>query len=126
MRLLFGLVLASLASARLGAQPAAPAGASTCDIRQFGAVGDGKHLDSPAIQQAIQTAAQAGGGTVRVPAGTYLCGSIHLLDNIHLLLGAGAIILAAPQSLDAYDPTEAWNTVAYEDGGHVDYRPRQN
>jgi polygalacturonase len=115
MRLLCGLVLASLAYSSLAAQ----AGATACNVRQFGAAGDGKHLDSPAIQQAIQSAGQAGGGTVLVPAGTYLCGSIHLLSNIHLLLDAGAIILAAPQSLAAYDPTEDWHTVAYEDGGHV-------
>jgi polygalacturonase len=119
MKLLFGLALACLAHSSLAAQPAPLAGTSVCDVRQFGAVGDSKHLDSPAIQQAIESTAKAGGGTVWVPPGTYLCGSMHLLSNIHLLLDAGAIILAAPQSLDAYDPTEAWNTIAYEDGGHV-------
>ena len=41
-------------------------------------------LDSPAIDRAIQAAAAAGGGTVFIPAGTYLSGSIHLTNNIHL------------------------------------------
>jgi hypothetical protein len=40
------------------------------NVRDFGAVGDGRTLDSPALNQAIQAAARAGGGTVFVPAGT--------------------------------------------------------
>ena len=44
-----------------------------------------------------------GGGTVLVPAGVYLCGSIHLQSNIHLVIDAGATILGAPQNLNAYD-----------------------
>src|SRR5208283_2528993 len=74
---------------------------------------------SPAIDTAIQAASAAGGGTVFVPAGTYLCGSIHLTNNIHLYLDAGVVILGAPQAMNAYDPTEAWSGQAYEDGGHV-------
>jgi polygalacturonase len=81
-------------------------------------VGDGKHLDSPAINQAIDSAARAGGGTVILPAGTYLSGSIHLKSNIHLLIDAGATILGAPQSLKAYDETEPFPGIAFQDGGH--------
>ena len=73
------------------------------NVRDFGAVGDGTNLDSPAIDKAITAAAAAGGGTVLVPAGTYLSGSIHLQSNIHLLIDAGATILGAPQNLNAYD-----------------------
>jgi polygalacturonase len=89
------------------------------NIRSFGAVGDGTNLDSPAINRTIQAASEAGGGTVFVPAGTYLCGSIHLTSNIHLYLDAGAVILGAPQAMNAYDPTEAWRDQAYQDGGHT-------
>ena len=53
-----------------------------------------------------------------VPAGTYLSGSIHLQSNIHLLIDAGATILGAPQDLNAYDETEPFPGVAYQDGGH--------
>ena len=88
------------------------------NVRDAGAVGDGKHLDSGAINQAIKAAAAAGGGTVLVPAGRYLCGSIHLMSNIHLLLDAGATIVGAPQSMNAYDETEAWTNNPYQDGGH--------
>ncbi len=74
------------------------------NVRAFGAVGDGQTLDSPAINKAIDACAAAGGGTVLFPAGTYLCGSIHLKSNIHLLIDAGATILGAPQAMNAYDP----------------------
>src|SRR5262250_449643 len=52
--------------------------AADFNIRDYGATGDGKTLDSPAINRAITAAATAGGGTVRLPAGTYLCYSIRL------------------------------------------------
>jgi polygalacturonase len=89
------------------------------NVRDFGAVGDGNNLDSPAIDRAIEAAAKAGGGTVHVPAGTYLSGSIHFKSNIHLLIDTGATILGAPQSLNAYDETEAFPGIAYQDGGHT-------
>jgi len=88
------------------------------NVREFGAVGDGKNLDSPAINKTIDAAAAAGGGTVLVLAGTYLSGSIHLQSNIHLLIDAGATILGAPQKLNAYDETEPYTFGGYQDGGH--------
>jgi polygalacturonase len=98
---------------------AAPDDKTVFDVRSYGTVGDGTNLDSPAINQAILAASAAGGGTVLVPAGTYLCGSIHLTNNIHLYLDAGAVLLGAPQAMNAYDPTEAWQGQAYQDGGHT-------
>jgi polygalacturonase len=89
------------------------------NVRDYGAVGDGKNLDSPAINQAIDAAAAAGGGTVLVPAGTYLSGSIRLKSNIHLLIDAGATILGAPQKMNAYDAEEEFASPAYQDGGHT-------
>ncbi|HET7625011.1 MAG TPA: glycosyl hydrolase family 28-related protein, partial [Verrucomicrobiae bacterium] len=88
------------------------------NVRNFGATGDGKTLDSPALNKAIEACAEAGGGTVLVPAGTYLCGSIHLQSNIHLLIDAGATILGAPQNMNAYDETEPYTFGGYQDGGH--------
>ena len=88
------------------------------NVRRYGATGNGTNLDSPAINQAIDACAQAGGGTVYFPAGTYLSGSIHLKDNIHLLIDAGATILGAPQKMNAYDETEPWTNNPYQDGGH--------
>jgi polygalacturonase len=92
------------------------------NVRNYGAAGDGKNLDSPAIDKAIQAAADAGGGTVYLPSGTYLSGTIHLLSNIHLLIDIGATIKAAPQNMNAYDEPEHWEGVAYQDGGHTYFR----
>jgi polygalacturonase len=89
------------------------------NVRTYGAVGDGKSLDSPAINRTIDACSQAGGGTVYFPAGTYLSGSIHLKSNINLFLDAGAIILGAPQEMSAYDPPEPFDGKAYQDGGHT-------
>jgi polygalacturonase len=94
------------------------AGNNFFNVRDFGAVGDGKNLDSPAINKTIAAAVAAGGGTVLVPAGTYLSGSIHLQSNIHLLIDGGATILGAPQDMNAYDETEPFQGIAYQDGGH--------
>ncbi|HEU5124741.1 MAG TPA: glycoside hydrolase family 28 protein [Verrucomicrobiae bacterium] len=89
------------------------------NVRDFGAAGDGSALDSPAINKAIEACAAAGGGTVWIPGGTYLSGSIRLTNNLNLHLDAGAILLAAPAKLNAYDPTESWEVQAYQDGGHT-------
>ncbi len=94
------------------------ASSNTFNVKDFGATGDGTELDSPAINKAIEAAAAAGGGTVLVPAGTYLSGSIHLKSNIHLVIDAGAVILGAPQNLNAYDETEPYSLGGYQDGGH--------
>jgi polygalacturonase len=110
----FLAVLCSCAS-----QKSKPVKPDRFNVREFGARGDGKTLDSPAIDKAIRACAQAGGGTVFIPAGAYLCGSIHLTNNLHLYLDAGATIIAAPQKLQAYDPTEPWEGTAYQDGGHT-------
>jgi polygalacturonase len=100
---------------------AAPAGQNLnfFNVRDFGATGNGTNLDSPAINQAITACAQAGGGTVYFPAGTYLSGSINLRSNIHLLIDAGATILGAPQNLNAYDAAEPFAGKAYQDTGHT-------
>jgi len=73
--------------------PAAGAGV-VFDVRTFGATGDGKTIDSPAINRAIQ-AASGKGGVVYVPAGTYACYSLRLASSVTLYVDAGATILAA-------------------------------
>jgi polygalacturonase len=94
--------------------------AKVYDVRAFGAKGDGKNLDSPAINKAIEAAAAAGGGTVSFPAGTYLSVSIRLRSNITLQLEHGATILAAdpiPGKI-AYDLPEPNEWDMYQDFGH--------
>ncbi len=95
---------------------------SIYDVRSFGAKGDGKTIDSPAINRAIEAAANAGGGTVLFPAGTYNSFSIHLKSNIALQIMQGATILAADTPADrsdGYDSAESndpWEH--YQDYGH--------
>jgi polygalacturonase len=92
------------------------------NVRQFGAIGDGKTIDTPAINRAIEVASHHGGGTVRIPPGTYLCYSIRLHSHITLHLDSGAVILAAGDpdkgTDEHYDPPEPNVFDPYEDFGH--------
>ncbi len=65
------------------------------NVTSFGAKGDGKTLNTKAIQNAIDECANNGGGTVVVPAGTYLTGTIVMKDNVTLELQAGSKILGS-------------------------------
>ena len=75
------------------------------DVQRFGASGDGLVLDTEAAQKAIDACAEAGGGTVLFPPGTYLCGSMHLRSGVLLYLEHGATILGSKRKQD-YDPYE--------------------
>jgi polygalacturonase len=89
-------------------------------VKSYGATGDGKTLDTAAINKTIDTAAAAGGGTVYFPAGNYLSVSIHLKSNIALYLDQGATIVAANTSNDMkYDLPEPNQWEAYQDFGHT-------
>jgi polygalacturonase len=98
------------------------------DVRTFGATGDGKTIDSPAINKAIEAAAAAGGGTVFFPGGNYLSFSIRLKSHVDLYLSQGCAIIAADSpkpgettgymggTYDAAEPKTAYD--AYQDYGH--------
>jgi len=62
------------------------------DITKFGAVGDGKTLNTESIAKAIATSNKAGGGRVIVPQGDFLTGAIHLKSNVNLHILAGGTI----------------------------------
>jgi polygalacturonase len=94
------------------------------NIKDFRAKGDGKTLDTDAINKAIETAANNGGGTVYFPAGAYLSFSIHLKSNITLYLDNGSTILAADPAVhkgkyDSFEPNE-WDK--YQDFGHSHWK----
>jgi polygalacturonase len=96
--------------------------AAPFDVKTFGATGDGKTLDTAAINKAIDAAAAAGGGTVEFPAGNYLTFSIHLKSHVALNLRLGATIVAAEPPADlssGYDAPEPNPIIDYyEDFGH--------
>lgn len=75
----------------------------------FGAVGDGKTLNTEAIQKAIDAAAEKGGGKVEFPAGTYLSGALFLKSNVELHLAEGVVIQAIQD--DQHFP-DKWTRVA--------------
>ncbi len=89
----------------LGAVAWAGSGPVGFNVRDHGARGDGKAKDTAGVQKAIDACAERGGGTVLLPAGTYLCGSIHLRSNVTLRLEAGATILGSQDATD-YDKIE--------------------
>ena len=95
------LALASPARAGAWVTPALPViPDGIFNVTNYGALGDGVATNTAAIQAAINAAGAAGGGIVEVPAGVFLCGPIHLLDQINLRLDAGAILRMLP--LDKY------------------------
>src|SRR5689334_14439311 len=74
--------------------------ADALDVRDFGALGDGRTHGTRAIQRAIDAAHRAGGGTVRLPAGDWLSGSLRLRSRVTLELGTGAVLVASPDDAD--------------------------
>jgi polygalacturonase len=101
---------------------------TTFNVRTYGATGDGKTIDTPAINRAIEAVAAAGGGVLVFPAGTYLCFTIHLRSKVDLYLSQGCTILAADSpkpgestgygggTYDAAEPNTPWD--AFQDYGH--------
>jgi polygalacturonase len=129
----FGMAAAAIPAVSFAAtaQEAVTASAApqaVFDVRKYGATGDGKTVDTKAVNSAIEAAAAVGGGVVVFPAGTYLCFSIRLKSQVHLHLEQGSTIVAADSPLpgqetgynggvyDAAEPNTAWD--AYQDYGH--------
>lgn len=94
------------------------------NVKSYGARGDGKTLDTNAINKTIEAAAKNGGGTVFFPAGTYLSFSIHLQSNITIYLDNGATLLAADPATDKgkYDSFEPNEFDMYQDFGHSHWK----
>jgi Glycosyl hydrolases family 28 len=72
----------------------------TFNVKKYGAVGDGVKMETPALQAAIDAAAKEGGGTVVLPAGKYLSGSIYLKSHVTLQLDEGATLLGSTSRMD--------------------------
>jgi polygalacturonase len=77
-----------------------------CDVHKFGASGDGATKDTAAIQKAIDSCAEQGGGTVQFSPGTYLSAPIVLKSNITLQLDKGATLMGSPDHADYPAKTE--------------------
>ncbi|MEM1136820.1 MAG: glycosyl hydrolase family 28 protein [Bacteroidota bacterium] len=79
------------------------------NIVKYGAVGDGKTLNTKSIQQAIDAAFEAGGGTVIIPPGKYVSGTIFLKDNVTLRVEGGATLFGSPNIEDYTEMTWGHN-----------------
>jgi hypothetical protein len=90
---------ASLSSGWLAAEPAPagsdPLGTRTYNIFDFGAKGDGKTLDTQALQAAIDACHKDQGGTVLVPAGVFVIGTVEMKSHVTLHIAAGGKLLGS-------------------------------
>ncbi|MEA2735465.1 MAG: hypothetical protein QOE14_1916 [Humisphaera sp.] len=100
----------ALAATALATWPSDAAGAATApigdgggavvgavyDVRKFGAKGDGVALDTAAVQAAIDQCYKDRGGTVVVPAGDFLCGTLELKSYVTLHLAQHGKIVGSP------------------------------
>jgi hypothetical protein len=87
---------------------------TTYNIDDFGAVSDGKTINTEAIQKAIDNCYENGGSTVYIPSGIYLTGTVHLKSNINLYLERGATLKGSPD-LEDYENYKrvGFDTVQY-------------
>jgi hypothetical protein len=125
--LAIGAAAISIGRTALAEAPETPSDA-TFNVRTYGTAGDGRTLDTPAVNRAIEAVAAVGGGTLIFPAGTYVCFTIHLKSNVDIFLSRGCTILAADSpkpgettgynggTYDPAGPAQPWE--AYQDYGH--------
>lgn len=103
MKIAVGVRLAAVGAAILAGMASVPAMAAgkVCDVKTYGAKGDGTTKDTIAVQKAIdECTAGKGGGTVEVPAGTYVIAPIVLKSNMTLHLAKDATLLGSPDMTD--------------------------
>ena len=70
------------------------------NIQDFGAKGDGKTLNTSAIQSAIDACHKDKGGTVLIPAGDFIAGTLELKSNVTLHIAAAGKLLGSPKRKD--------------------------
>jgi hypothetical protein len=93
------------------ATPYVSIGSVVHNVRNYGAMGNGATDDTRAIQAAIN-ALPSTGGTIYVPAGTYMINAltgISLRSHTRLQLASGALLKAIPNSAERYWVVKAWN-----------------
>jgi len=81
------------------------------EVRKFGAKGDGKTLDTAAIQEALDRCGRACGGVVRFAPGTYLSQPIEIRSKTTLLLEEGAVLKATDDPKDYLPADVSWEDI---------------
>lgn len=84
------------------------------DITSLGAINDGKTLNTKAIQAAIDSVYEAGGGQVLIPEGRFLSGTIVLKTDVELHLAQNAVLLGSTDPKD-YQKLNRWKGLVMAD-----------
>ncbi len=97
------------------------------DITDFGAVGNGSTMNTIAIQSAIDSCHNAGGGIVRAAGGNFLTATVFLKSNVTIQIDSGATITGSPNTIDypdvipqirSYTDNYTQRSVFYAEGQH--------
>lgn len=95
------------------------------DVRDHGAKADGEKLCTEAIQNAVDKCAASGGGTVYLPPGKWLSGTVYLGDHVTLRLDSGSILLGSRDPKDyahRHGDFSSWSLIAGKGLEHVAIR----
>ena len=87
------------------------------NVLDYGAIPDGKTLNSSAVQNAINAASEAGGGTVLFPEGEFVLSTVFLRSNIRIEISKDCKILGSLSFYD-YAPEEKLDYPTYQDASH--------
>lgn len=103
----------------------------TYDIQKFGARGNGKAINTSCINAAIEACEKQGGGTVIVPPGIFVTGTIFLKSNVNLHLVKGAVIKGTSDinAYQSYVPTknlDKFNSISNDNKSNVNSTSDKN
>jgi hypothetical protein len=111
------LLLAASAAEQVGVAAPNRQSGSVFDVTAYGAVDDPKVSSTDAFRRATAACREAGGGTVRVPAGHFLTGPLDLVDNMTLQVDRGAVVLFDTRRASYPDISSRWEGLT-QDGPH--------
>jgi len=86
----------------------------TYKVEEFGAVSDGKKINTTAIQHAIDSCSKTGGGVVLFSNGDYVTGTIELKSGVMLEIAQGSRILGSLELADYPEKIESFKSVMSE------------
>src|SRR5438093_2300403 len=111
--------LAGVGTSLAGPKPSPPTGLPYFNVRQFGARGDGIAKDTVAIQAAMDAAGKTG-GTLYLPPGRYLSGTVRFQSHVTVFLDTGATLVLSPDKAD-FDPYEKLDFKPPDDNETTDF-----
>lgn len=112
------------AAGLLFALPSLAQTSPVCNVLNYGAKGDGVTLDTGPVSAAIAACVKQGGGTVYLPPGRYVIGTVQLFSHIRLLLESGAALVGSHdisdyRSISDFGFDKNYGTSSTGEGEHV-------